>query len=60
MIEQGRKYPFVALLIVPMLTMTVVILLGLDIIVRTATGEPADENNTPIISLYHMVWQFGY
>jgi hypothetical protein len=29
--------------------------MGLDILVRCPTGEPADDRNTPIISLYHMV-----
>eukprot|EP01113_Clastostelium_recurvatum_P048136 TRINITY_DN869_c0_g1_i1.p1 TRINITY_DN869_c0_g1~~TRINITY_DN869_c0_g1_i1.p1 ORF type:complete len:2087 (-),score=649.48 TRINITY_DN869_c0_g1_i1:81-5777(-) len=29
-------------------------LLGLDTIVRTASGDPADEFNTPIIPLYHL------
>lgn len=29
--------------------------MGLDILVRCPSGEPADDRNTPIISLYHMV-----
>eukprot|EP00026_Physarum_polycephalum_P000045 Phypoly_transcript_00045.p1 GENE.Phypoly_transcript_00045~~Phypoly_transcript_00045.p1 ORF type:complete len:1883 (+),score=230.21 Phypoly_transcript_00045:40-5688(+) len=28
--------------------------MGLDILVRCSSGEPADDRNTPIISLYHM------
>jgi hypothetical protein len=30
-------------------------LLGLDMIVKTASGEPATENNTPVLKLYRMV-----
>lgn len=31
------------------------LLMGLDMVVRTATGEIADETNTGIIPLYRMV-----
>jgi hypothetical protein len=34
--------------------------MGLDILVRCSSGEPADDRNTPIISLYHMVRVFAY
>jgi len=34
--------------------------LGLDLIVKTSTGEPANEKNTPILTLYQMVWKISF